>query len=57
MKLDLHIHTTASDGQYTPGQVVEMCKELDAARIKSLKTTIRMTYEQLMKIDKELSIG
>jgi predicted metal-dependent phosphoesterase TrpH len=31
MKLDLHIHTTASDGQYTPGQVVEMCKELDLA--------------------------
>ena len=37
--------------------IKEMCKELDKARIKSLKLTIRTTYEQLMKIDKELNIG
>ncbi len=27
MLLDLHIHTTASDGQYTPSEIVEMAKQ------------------------------
>lgn len=27
MKLDLHTHSTASDGQYTPSELVEMAKE------------------------------
>lgn len=27
MKADLHIHTTASDGQYTPSQVVELAQK------------------------------
>lgn len=27
MKVDLHIHTTASDGQYTPSQVVELAQK------------------------------
>lgn len=28
MKLDMHIHTTASDGQHTPSEVVMMAKEI-----------------------------
>ncbi len=27
MKLDLHTHSTASDGQYRPAELVEMAKE------------------------------
>lgn len=27
MKLDLHMHSTASDGQYTPAQLMNLCKE------------------------------
>lgn len=27
MKLDLHVHTTASDGQYGPRQIIEMAKK------------------------------
>jgi len=28
MKIDLHIHTTASDGQLTPSEVVRRASEL-----------------------------
>lgn len=28
MKFDLHLHTTASDGKYTPAQLVEWCAKL-----------------------------
>ena len=27
MKLDLHVHTTASDGQYSPKDIIYMAKE------------------------------
>ena len=27
MKIDLHMHTTASDGEYSPTEVVKMVKE------------------------------
>ena len=27
MKLDLHTHSTVSDGQYTPSELVEMAKK------------------------------
>ena len=36
--------------------LTEMCKALDKDRIKSLKTSIRVMYEQLMKIDKEIRV-
>ena len=57
LNMGIRINDIAIDMEQGKINLKEMCKELDAARIKSLKTTIRMTYEQLMKIDKELSIG
>ena len=27
MKIDLHMHTTASDGEYSPTEVVKMVKD------------------------------
>jgi len=57
LSMGLRIGDVAHDMEEGNIDIKEMCKELDAARIKSLKRTIRMTYEQLMKIDKELSIG
>lgn len=57
LNMGIRINDVAIDMEQGKINLKEMCKELDAARIKSLKTTIRMTYEQLMKIDKELRIG
>lgn len=33
MYLDLHVHTTASDGQYTPTEIISKAKELGLERI------------------------
>lgn len=57
LNMGIRINDISIDMEQGKINLKEMCKELDAARIKSLKTTIRMTYEQLMKIDKELSVG
>ena len=29
MKIDLHVHTTFSDGEYTPSEILKLCKEND----------------------------
>ncbi len=57
LSMGKRINDVAIDMEEGDINIKEMCKELDADRIKSLKRTIRMTYEQLMKIDKEISIG
>lgn len=57
LNMGVRINDVAIDMEQGKINLREMCKEIDAARIKSLKTTIRMVYEQLMKIDKELTIG
>ena len=57
LNMGLRINDVAHDMEEGNINIKEMCKELDKARIKSLKLTIRTTYEQLMKIDKELNIG
>lgn len=57
LNMGLRINDVAHDMEEGNINIKEMCKELDNARIKSLKLTIRTTYEQLMKIDKELNIG
>ena len=57
LNMGLRINDVAHDMEEGDINIKEMCKELDRARIKSLKLTIRTTYEQLMKIDKELNIG
>lgn len=57
LNMGLRINDVAHDMEDGNINIKEMCKELDGARIKSLKLTIRTTYEQLMKIDKELIIG
>lgn len=57
LNMGIRINDVAIDMEQGKINLKEMCNELDAARIKSLKTTIRMLYEKLMKIDKELSIG
>ena len=33
MKLDLHVHTTASDGQYAPKEMIHMAKEKELSYI------------------------
>ena len=33
MKLDLHVHTTASDGQYAPREMIHMAKEKELSYI------------------------
>lgn len=57
LNMGLRINDVAHDMEEGNINIKEMCKELDKTRIKSLKLTIRTTYEQLMKIDKELNIG
>lgn len=57
LNMGLRINDIAHDMEEGNIDIKEMCKEIDPARIKALKQTIRATYEQLMKIDKELNIG
>lgn len=57
LNMGLRINDIAHDMEEGNIDLKEMCKEIDSARIKVLKQTIRATYEQLMKIDKELKIG
>lgn len=57
LNMGLRINDIAHDMEEGNIDLKEMCKEIDSARIKALKRTIRATYEQLMKIDKELNIG
>ena len=57
LNMGLRINDISHDMEEGNIDIKEMCKEIDSARIKTLKHTIRITYEQLMKIDKELIIG
>jgi DNA-binding XRE family transcriptional regulator len=57
LNMGLRINDIAHDMEEGNIDLKEMCKEIDPARIKALKQTIRVTYEQLMRIDKELNIG
>lgn len=57
LNMGLRINDIAHDMEEGNIDLKEMCKEIDPARIKVLKQTIRATYEQLMRIDKELNIG
>lgn len=57
LNMGLRINDIAHDMEEGNIDLKEMCKEIDPARIKALKQTIRATYEQLMRIDKELKIG
>ena len=57
LNMGLRINDIAHDMEEGNIDLKEMCKEIDPARIKALKQTIRATYEQLMRIDKELNIG
>lgn len=57
LNMGKRINDVAVDMEEGNIDIKEMCKSLDKDRIKSLKTSIRIMYEQLMKIDKELIIG
>lgn len=57
LNMGLRINDISHDMENGNIDLKEMCKEIDPARIKALKQTIRATYEQLMRIDKELNIG
>lgn len=57
LNMGLRINDISHDMEEGNIDIKEMCKEIDSARIKALKHTIRITYEQLIKIDKELIIG
>ncbi len=39
MRVDLHVHTTASDGQHTPSEVVSLASSLDVIAITDHDTT------------------
>ena len=51
------INDVAVDMEEGSINIGEMCKTLDQSKVKELKTSIRIMYEQLMRIDKELKIG
>lgn len=51
------INDVAVDMEEGSINIGEMCKALDQSKVKELKTSIRIMYEQLMRIDKELKIG
>ena len=51
------INDVAIDMEEGSINIGEMCKALDQSKVKELKTSIRIMYEQLMRIDKELKIG
>lgn len=57
LNMGLRINDISHDMEDGNIDLKEMCKEIDPARIKALKQSIRATYEQLMRIDKELNIG
>jgi len=57
LNMGLRINDISHDMEDGNIDLKEMCKEIDPVRIKALKQTIRATYEQLMRIDKELNIG
>jgi len=57
LNMGLRINDIAHDMEEGNIDLKEMCKEIDPARIKALKQTIRAIYEQLTRIDKELNIG
>lgn len=39
MRIDLHLHTNASDGQYTPAELVELAQKFDVIAITDHDTT------------------
>ena len=39
MRLDLHLHTNASDGQYTPAELIELARQFDVIAITDHDTT------------------
>src|SRR5512134_2781595 len=39
MRIDLHLHTTASDGQYSPAELVELARKFDVIAITDHDTT------------------
>lgn len=51
------INDVAVDMEEGAINIGEMCKTLDQSKVKELKTSIRIMYGQLMRIDKELKIG
>ena len=39
MRVDLHMHTNASDGQYTPAELIELVRDFDVIAITDHDTT------------------
>ena len=46
MRADLHLHTTASDGQYSPAELVELARKFDVIAITDHDTTDGVTEAQ-----------
>ena len=55
MYIDLHTHTTASDGQYTPSELVTMAKEKNIEIFKELECHTYKVNEVIYN-DKEFLI-
>ncbi len=56
MAIDLHIHTTASDGIFTPSQVVEMAKEVGLTAIGITDHDTMGGVEEALKRGSELGL-
>lgn len=52
LQLDLHIHTTASDGQYTPAEIINLAK---AAKLAMVSVTDHDTLEGLPEAKRQAS--
>lgn len=54
MKLDLHTHTTASDGQYTPSEIIMLARK---KKLEYLAITDHDTVDGIAEAKAELSAG
>ena len=49
--IDLHVHTTASDGQYTPTQIIEKASE------KNIKVIAITDHDTYAGVDEAMAAG
>ena len=49
--IDLHVHTTASDGQYTPAQIIEKASE------KNIKVIAITDHDSFAGVNEAMTAG
>ena len=55
-KIDLHVHTTASDGSYTPAQAVQLAKDMGLAAIAVTDHDTASGYAEAAQAGRELGV-